>query len=586
MKVILQIIAANTIILFLLCIGGCTENKIVNSDNEVIVRIEAAPKTLSPILATTIHATQVNEYIYVSLGDYDPISLELIPVLIRDIPTAEKITEGAYAGSEAYTFQMKAGATWSNGSQITGKDVLFTYKMAFHPDVISPGWKALLEDIDDVIVDKEDATKFTILTSGGYFLNLEGILSAEIYPQYLYKGSEVIDAISLTALKSVSSEELASQFPGISQLGKEFLSVKFGKEIIEGAGPYELTEWKGEEYLVLSKKKDYWGDKYSNNNFLKGNFDKIIFQIVPDETVALTLLKNDELDVLDLTKYPIIVFNELKGITEDDIATHSSKNSRNNMLLINNQDEILNDKRVREALVAATDVDRMIKQLEGGAGIRTNSIISPYKPAYKKDLAMPLYDLDKARTLLEKAGWKDTDGDDIRDKIIDGRKEQLSLDFMITTTSASAGISSILIQSAKEVGIEINPIIKEKFSVIVNDHLKTGDYDLSVFANIASTSSYDPYTSWHSASIGVEGRNYAGYSNPEADKAIENIRKLDITNDERKEAYYELQDIMLKDYPVIFLYSPLGRYAIDEDMEPVISLKRPGVFVNAFMNKE
>ena len=337
---------------------------------------------------------------------------------------------------------------------------------------------------------------------------------------------------------------------------------------------------------MLSKKKDYWGNNYPENNFLKGNFNKIIFQIVPDATVALTLLKNDELDVLDLTKSPIIVFNELQDIKDDDIETHTSNNSRNNMLLMNNQDEILEDKRVREALVMITDVERMINQLEGGIGVRTNSIISPYKPAYKKDLSMPSYNLDRAKSILDDAGWIDTDGDQIRDKIIGGRKRQLSLDFLLTTSSASEGISSILIKSAGEVGIEINPIIKEKFSVIINDHLKTGDYDLSVFATISSIASDDPYISWHSSSIGIEGRNYAAYNNPEADELMEYIRQLDIGINERMKAYDELQDIMSVDYPVIHLYSPLGRYAIDDDLVPVISLKRPSVFVNAFKKKE
>jgi len=582
-KNILHIISVLFVFAF---ISSCKENQVIdNSQEEIVVRLESAPESLSPIIETTTLSTQVNEFMFVSLGDYDPVTLELIPVLIRDIPTAQKIMEGPYTGGDAFTMQIKEGAKWVDGSDITGYDVLFTYKMAAHPDVLSPGWKALMEDVYHVEVDKVDPSKFTIFTSGSYFLNLEVVLSAEIYPQYLYPGSKAIDKLSLAEVKEISTDDLAAQYPEISQLGKDFSSVKYNKEVVEGAGPYELSEWSSEEYLVLSKKEDYWGNQYPENRYLQGNFERIIFQIVPDETVALTLLKNDEIDILGLVKSPFIVFQELEQTDNDDIATYTSNSTRNNMILLNNQNEVLKDKKVREAIVLITDVDRMNKQLEGGLAKRTNSIINPKNPMYKKDLPMPAFSIENARAILDEAGWKDTNGNQIRDKVINGTLRELTLDFLITASPASAGISSIMVQSAKEAGVEIKPIINEKFSVILNEHLRTGDYDMSVYASIGSIASDDPFGSWHSSSIGVEGRNFAGYNNPEADKVIEKIRDLDITTEERNQAYYELQDIMSKDFPVIFLYSPSYQYAIDDDIDPVISLKRPGVFVNAFKMK-
>ncbi|MFT6807155.1 MAG: peptide/nickel transport system substrate-binding protein [Saprospiraceae bacterium] len=582
----INLLKPSILLLILFALSSSCKQEKVSTDiqDELVVRLESSPVTMSPILSKIARDGEVNEFMFVSLGDHDPLSLELIPVLVREIPRAEKIEKGKYAGGDGFTLQMKEGASWNDGSPITGRDVLFTYKMAAHPDVLTPDWKNLLEDIYDVKVDEQDPSKFTILTSGRYFLNLEAILSAEIYPQYLYEGSSAIDAISLNDLKEITSQELEAQQPNISQLGKDFSSAKYSKEVVEGAGPYELSEWSPDEYIVLSKKRNFWGDKYPNNLYLQGHFDKIVFQIIPDETVALTLLKNDEIDVLRLSKSPFVVFKGLRDASDDDIETYSSNSVYNNMILLNNQGKILKDRKVREALVAITDVDRIMNQLEGGTGIRINSIINPNKPAYKKSLAMAAYDLEKARAILDDAGWKDTNGDQIRDKIVDGVKEELSLEFLITASSTSEGISSVLVQSAKEVGVEIKPLIK-KFSEIQNEYLRTGNYDLSVMRRGSSISSDDPYSAWHSSRIGIEGLNYVGYSNPLADKEMEKIQELNITQSERMKAYHDLQNIMAADFPVIFLYSPQGKYAIDDDIEPLISFKRPGIFVNAFKMK-
>lgn len=570
----------------ILLVVACKNDTVVTTEQEqIVVRLDASPATLSPILSRTIRDTEVTEYMFVSLGDYNPRTLILEPLLIRSIPSKKKIIEGPYQGGDAYTVQILQGATWQDGSAITGRDVLFTYKIAAHPEVASPSWKALLEDIYDLEIDPQDPSRFTILTSGAYFQNLEIILSAEIYPAYLFDPSGSMDVVSLAKLKEMTAQSLEEQYPEVSQLGKDFSSAKYNREIIEGAGPYELEEWKADEYIVLKKKKNYWGERYPDVSYLQGHFERIVFQIVPDETVALTLLKNDEIDVLDLTRSPFLIFDELQRNITDDIATYSSQSTRNNMLLMNNLSPILSDVRVRRAIVMLTDVQRMIDQIEGGYGTKSNSIINPNKPSYNTRLGYENYDIVRARTILEEAGWIDSNGDGIRDKVINGVRMPLSLDLLLTGSTASNSISTILAQSAKEAGVQINPIVKRQFSEIINDHLSKNDFDLSVFVSISSSAQDDPYSLWHSESIGVQGRNYSGYSNPVADRLMERIRDMNITSDERQLAYQDLQQVMYDDYPVVFLYWPNARYAIDDDIDPVISIKRPGLFVNAFKMK-
>ncbi len=576
--------------IFAICFAiSCQSDRRSDSgmQEEIVIRIESEPRTLNPILTSRSQDREIHEYIFVSLGDYDPVSLEMIPVLIKNLPSVMTVESGEYSGRDAYSMEIKEEARWENGNPISGEDVLFTLKMAAHPDVFTPGWKSLLADIRDVTIDPTDERRFMIYSEGEYFLNLEVILTAEIYPRYFYDAQNAMSSISLTELKSISSQELEQKYPEVSALGKTFSSVKFGKEMVMGAGPYKLRQWQSGQYIVLEKKENYWGNTYPENTILQGGFQRIVFQIVKDETVALTLLKNDQIDFLNFKRSPFMVFDELQNDQQAsaDLDFYTQATLRNNMILLNNHSPKLKEKSVRQALAMLTDVNRMLSQIEGGYGLRINSFIHPKKHLYNSELEMIDYDLDKAKKLLDESGWIDTDGDQIRDKMIDGVVVPLVLDFYITSSSTSASILAILQQSFRAAQVGINAAVLP-FSKIITEHLVPGDFDMSVYVRASPTSKVDPYAVWHSSSIGLGGKNYQRYSNLIADQYIEQIRRLDITEEERAMYYKKLQRIISDDHPVIFLYSPFLRTAIDDDIEPLLSLKRPGYFANGFKMRE
>ena len=582
------IIRLTLIYILLTIIASCGEESVKTTSTaigDMVIQIHDEPQRLNPILATSQYETEVFEYMFVSLCDYDPENLSLVPVLTTEVPTGVEMIENGRK-IISYDVTIVPEARWKDGSPITGYDFEFTLKLVALPSINCPAWKSLLPSISRVEVDAQDPKKFKVVMEDDYFLAKEGFLSAEIYPKYVYDNENYISDWSYSQMKSdtsffntISDDSKAK----INALGEKFSSVEYSKGLgIEGAGPYELAAWETGQYLILERKKDWWGLAYPERSFLKANPDRIIFNFIADATISITQLKAGELDVASLSKVSSQIYADLKA--DESFASrfdfYTPSLFRIYYILLNNRDLRLSDVNVRQALAHVVDVDRIIAQQEGGFGQRTNSIIHPSKSIYNKNIDLMSYNVEKANQLLDQSDWKDTDGDGIRDKVINGIKEQMSLRFHITGSAISTLISSVLQESAKAVGIEIIPITKPNKNTQV-ENLIPGDFELSAQAITSSATLDDPFSFWHSTSTGLNGNNWSGYSNQKVDELIETIRQS-TDEDKRIKAYFELQAEMADDQPVIFLYAPVEKFIVSKRFKPVMSSNRPGYFANAF----
>lgn len=562
----------------LLSLYACKTNHDPSLD-KIVIRLEDEPESLNPMLGLSSASREVYEYIFLSLCDFEPSNTELVPVLLKELPKVI-IREN---GDIAYEMEILPDAVWQDGKDITANDFVFTLKMAYNPRITSASWKQILSDIKDVEIDSQNLKKFSVLTSGEYFLNYEAIVTLELFPQHIYDRDRVLSKYDLASLgnQTVLDSLLVSDSSFVA-LGERFSSVEYGKNIVSGSGPYALKAWESGQFLILEKIENYWGEKYPNRVSLNAFPKQIIFQIVKDPNTALTLLKNDEIDYMDMTKIPYIAYNELKSdsIYSKKLEFHNPALYRYYYISLNNEDIRLRDKNVRQALCSIIDVDRLIAQVEGGYGQRILSVIHPKKPGTNLSLVPIQVDKQKAIKLLEDSNWKDSDKDGVRDKLIDGKKVSLSLRFFITGSDLSQSISAIFKESAKEIGVNIEVITKD-FQATRVENLSTGDFEISTAAISPTEVRDDPFNSWHSSSIGKGGQNFSRYNNPEADSLMETIRSTK-NETERSSAYLRLQEVMYYDYPVIFLYSPTLRIALDAEFIPIITTKRPGYLANAF----
>lgn len=577
--------------LFFLCfalillISGCKQGRNnENQDFSVTIRIPRDPATLNPIKSSGTVENDISQYLFLSLADYDPATLDLVPVLIEAMPNPVRIDTGRLAGTVRFDCVMRKEAVWDNGSPVTGNDYLFTIKTIKHPDIsANPALKSIFQVLRDVEISEDDPKRFFIYVESSYAQARELALIVPVYPEYLYdpdnalRKYELEDA-ELAGLKTPNTirDSLSGAFVD------RFNHMDCGRVLAGGANAYALAEWQTNQHIILRRKSDWWGHKLSHNSFFKANPSQITFKVIPDPNTAIVSLKSGQLDVLD--QLDGLNFSRLKedGSLKGKFSFDSPGRLVYYFIGLNNHNPILKDKNVRKSLAHLMDVDLFIRNFEMGNGIRLQSPVLPFRSNYHKGLKPIVYDQAKAGNYLRNAGWIDSDKDGVLDKVINGKKTALKLRILIPGNELSKNLALMLQQNCREAGISIEIITKDP--KLIPQDIASRDFDL--FPTGVSLGLYpeDLFQSWHSSNDFPGGSNRFGFNNPEADRLLEQLRETTET-EASKRMMLEVQQLIYDEQPLIFLYMPTNNIVYNKNIGIKTSIKAPGFFANTFTNK-
>ncbi|MDX1685727.1 MAG: ABC transporter substrate-binding protein, partial [Saprospiraceae bacterium] len=360
------------------------------------------------------------------------------------------------------------------------------------------------------------------------------------------------------------------------RFGQQFNQIVYSRDSIMGSGAYRLDSWVLGQSLSLKKKNDWWG-----NGILEASPDKITYLFVPDEATAITMLKSGDVDLVSSIS-PTVFADLKKDSAASQLEFHTPKVMQYYYLALNNQNSLLKDKRVRKALAHLLDLEKMSKVLMADLAKPIASPIHSSKTYHNSNLQPIGYDPEKARQLLFESGWSDTDGDGVLENTLNNETEELSLDILVTQKALGRNIARILKENAQEVGIEIN-IKGQNWGEIVRQ-INSQDYHIAAMATRQHPGLDDLYQSWHTASIGPDGRNITGFGTARTDSII-NILRTTEDAQQRKELFLMIQEIIYEEQPMIFLFSPTETIIHRSDIEIQISSKRPGYFENTAQTK-
>jgi len=536
------------------------------------LRISKDPGRINPFFAPTSAGREIFQYIFLPLADFHPDDLELEPILITKIPETKYEIDDDGNKLVAYDIEFRKDAQWSDGKTITNRDYLFTVQAIKHPLSKALAWKSYFDFIVDVKLDSTNNKKLTVYMDGDYMLSKETALTTCIMPAHVFDPENKMKNLSVKLLL----DDYEPVDTTINNLIENINNSMNDKTNVVQIGPYKLIDYQTDLYVVLEKVKDYWGAEYKDNPYLQAYPEQLIFNVVPDEVTAITMAKESKLDFVSMRQSN--TFLELKEDTafNKNWSFHVPQIMMFYYIAINNKSKVLSDKTVRKALAYLADVDDYIENIDGGLGVRTSGYFHPTKSYYNESLPLIEYNPEKAKELLNDAGWRDTNGNGILDK---GGKE-LELDILITGSQLSKNIALLFQESAKAAGIKVG-ITAKKSSVMRKENLYVFNYDLAALAISNDAAPDDPFNRWHSENAVPGGKNTIGYSNPKSDKLIEQIR---LTNDvdKRKDLFLELQEIMYEDQPAIYLYCPLQKIIINNKFDATTTAKRPGYKANTF----
>lgn len=409
------------------------------------------------------------------------------------------------ADGKAITFKLREGVNWHDGKPFTCDDVAFSAMNL---------WKKLLN----------------------YSTTLQANLEAVDCPNphtAVFKYSKPMPLELLVA----AMPDLGHPVPKHLYEGTDILKNPYNQKPV-GTGPFKFVEYKRGEYLIAERNKDYWrGKQYPY-------LDRVIWRFIPDKAAAAAALEAGEIHE---SGFNGISMEDMVRLGKDPRFDVGPKGFENNVahstVEFNLRNPILADIRVRQAIYHALDIDFALKTIMRGYGkLGRGPIPSAAGANYTDDVTTYAYDLDKAKALLDEAGYK-PDANGVRFKLKHrpapwGEYTQLWGEYYA--------------QALKKIGINVE-LVTNDAPGFLNGVYRDHDFDT---ANGWHQFRADPAVSttvWlrSGAPVGTAWSNQFGYKSDKMDSLID-AAAAELDPAKRADLYHQIQKLEMTDLPVIF----------------------------------
>ena len=486
----------------------------------LIWAFQVEPKTLNPIsVDTDIYAVWITiPYIFEPLLAYDFDQVKLEPWLAESYEVSSDGLE--------ITFHLRGDIHFSDGVPVTADDVIFTYETVVNPRVDAANLANLYIDVEKAVRIDERTVKFFMKRP--FFKTLENLSftwTIGVLPRHIYQFKD----------------------------GEEFNKHRSNPV---GSGPYVFEKWDVGREVVLRRNENYWGPK--------PRLAKIIYKFIPNPLARVQSLRSHQVDLVipEPEQFAYLV-GDVEFNKEFRCLSYWTPDTPFYYIGWNEDKPFFSDRRVRLAMTHIINRKQIVSELLRGNG---RVVTGPfYVGGGQNDGSIQPwpYDSNKARQLLDEAGWRDSDGDGLRDK----NGVPFRFKFMYSNSYALyERIAKLLKDEAAKVGIEV--VAEPTEWSILAGRLNDRKFD-SAIAGWGGEIVEDPYQLWHSSQIGNRGSNYVGFRNSQADALIEEIRGT-LGEAKRNELCHQLHRILHEEQPYTFLYNPPTCRLLDKRFKNVI----------------
>ncbi|RPI15385.1 MAG: hypothetical protein EHM58_14245 [Ignavibacteriae bacterium] len=517
----------------------------VNGD-WVILREMADPEKLNPIVSNDASASEIDSYIYEQLNQIDNVTYELIPWL-ADLP--EESPDHMH-----YTYHLKKNITFSDGKPMTGEDVVFTLKVIKNPYADDAALRNYFEMVQSAELVNGDPYTIKFTMNKPYWRARYSLGLTPVIPKHILDPDKLNDQIKFTELvdfNTAKGNKTIQQYADFINSQEVSRSPKY----VVGSGPYLLEDWKTGQAVTLTRNENYWYKSF-NPYYPK----KIVFKTITDNSASVVAAKNKEIDAMYVIS-PIDFYRNLDAPEQFNLKKAKPSEPTYAYLTWNQLNPIFQDKKVRLALSHLVDRKTIVDKILYGDAVLIQSHIFYLNKKYLNDQLPPIeYDPEKAKQLLAEAGWKDSNGDGVLDKEINGKKYDFKFTFLSNNNPVRKQILLIVIDALKRVGIEAG--LQDLEWTVFLDKTKKHEFDATYGAWQLSVVPEDPYQIWHSSQSQGEGSNIESFKNKESDELIEAFRN-EFDDNKRIEIIKKWQQLIYDEQPYTFLWSGQSRYIYD-----------------------
>lgn len=520
--------------------------KVGHSGGKLVRSITSDPRSFNPILAKETSTTVVTSLIFDGLTRTNVVTLKVEPNLAKNWKVYEE--------GKRWVFNLRKDIKWSDGREFTAEDVVFTYnKLIYNPEIPSSS-----KDIFTI-----QGRKIKVNKLGKY--KVEFILPVKFAPFLRSLSQEILPKHKL--IDYVKKGKFNSAWGTDTKLSE-----------IVGTGPFVLERYLPGERLILKRNPYYWKEDSEGNQLPYLN--KLMFLILQDQNTALLKFLDYQLDYYNMRGQDLPILGPLRK--EENFTIYNAGPAFGSNFLSFNQNPGKNphtgesfvkgyklrwfrNVNFRKAVAHAIDRKKIIDIVYNGLGYPQFSPLSPsagyfYNPNVKK---YP-YNLEKAKSILKKEGFKDRD----KDGYIEDRKGN-RVEFTLFTnaggaTSTRVRIAAMIRKDLSNLGMEVN-FLPLEFNNLVAKLTSTFNWEAVL---IGLTGGIEPHFGknvWHSS--GHLHMWYPQQKKPHTkwEKKIDKIfnkAAQTLNREKRKKLYDRWQMIVSKKLPIIYTVLSASLYAI------------------------
>lgn len=288
------------------------------------------------------------------------------------------------------------------------------------------------------------------------------------------------------------------------------------------------------------------------NQYYDDNADKrsdVVLKAFGDAATMQQAFESGEIDMA------FTITPETAGILEGEGYTTKDFDAGYQYFAVVNSKEnaTLSDSKLRQAINAAINREDMVTALKGGRV--ANGFFAQYY-SFAGDVK-ETYDPEQAKTLLEEAGYTDTDGDGFVDK--DGEKLTLKLVTYPSRPDLSV-LMQLTVSELNEIGVDTTTEMTDS----IGNYVKTEDFDLAFWAQHTAPTGEPTYSLSQFFRTGAAYNNNE-YSNEKVDALLDEMGTLP-AGDEKDELAKQVQQIVSEDLPVIYLVDPQWHIAVSDKL--------------------
>lgn len=445
----------------------------------IVVGMANSPTNFDPAIGLDEASQKIHQLLYSSLLRIDE-NLRVVPDLATALDWPDPAT---------YVVTIPKGVKFHDGRELTVRDVAFTFRRFLDPKFVS-GRKGAYRSLTSVDILDESRVAFRL-------------------------------------------SEPSASFPVNLVMGivPEGTGAEAARQPI-GTGPYRLGSFIPDESTTLTPFEGHYRGAPKNAG--------LVLRVIPDETMRGLELRKGSIDLVVNDLSPDIVAGLKKSA---DVQVVTALGTDYAYMGFNLRDPMLQDRRLRQAIGYAVDTTAIVDHLRQGLAATASGIVPPMSWAHNANTFRFTRNLDKARALLDEAGYPDPDGA--------GPQPRLRLSLKTSTAEAYRLQAAVIQQQLSEVGIALE-LRSYEFATLFADVIR-GNVQLYTLQWVGVTDPDMLRRVFHSAQVPPAGFNRGYYKNPEVDRLIDAATES-LEEPARLKLYAEVQEILANDAPYISLW--------------------------------